>query len=47
MQVDPDRDCSDVHLLAKAKVADMEEKIRMLESMKRVLTRLGELCPGC
>ncbi|MBX7135181.1 MAG: MerR family DNA-binding protein [Fimbriimonadaceae bacterium] len=47
MQVDPNKDCSDVQRLAKAKVADIEEKIRTLESMRRVLTGLSELCPGC
>ncbi|MBN9659087.1 MAG: heavy metal-responsive transcriptional regulator [Acidobacteria bacterium] len=47
MQIDPNKDCSDVQRLAKAKVGDIEEKIRTLESMKRVLTGLSELCPGC
>jgi MerR family mercuric resistance operon transcriptional regulator len=47
IQVDPNKECSDVQRLAKAKVADIEEKIRTLESMKRVLTGLSELCPGC
>ena len=47
IQVDPNKDCSDVQRLARGKVADIEEKIRTLESMKRVLTGLSELCPGC
>lgn len=47
MQVDPDKDCTDVQRLAKAKVADIDDKIRTLQSMKRVLTGLSGLCPGC
>ena len=46
IRVDPKKDCSDVQRLAKAKVADIEEKIRTLRSMKRVLRRLSELCRG-
>src|SRR5712671_1001849 len=37
MQVDPTKDCSDVKRLAKSKIADIEEKMRTLEAMKRVL----------
>lgn len=47
MQVDPQKDCSDVQRLAKAKIADMEKRVCILKSMKRVLTGLSELCPGC
>ena len=47
IQVDPKKDSSDVQRLAKAKVADIKEKIRTLESMKRVLTELSARCPGC
>lgn len=32
---------------AKAKVADIEEKIRTLRAMKDALNRLAEPCPGC
>jgi MerR family transcriptional regulator, copper efflux regulator len=32
---------------AKAKVADIEEKIRTLRVMKDALNRLAERCPGC
>ena len=34
IQVDPKKECSDVKRLAKAKIADIEEKIRTLEAMK-------------
>ena len=47
IQIDPTKECGDVKRLAKAKVADIEEKIRTLESMKRVLSELSEACPGC
>ena len=46
IQIDLRKDCSDVQRLAKVKIADIEEKIRTLESMKRVLSRLAEACPG-
>jgi MerR family copper efflux transcriptional regulator len=32
---------------AKAKIADIEEKIRALRAMKDALNRLAERCPGC
>lgn len=47
IQIDPAKECSDVQRLAKAKVADIAEKIKTLQSMKQVLTRLAEACPGC
>lgn len=47
IQIDPAKECSDVQRLAKAKVADIAEKIQTLQSMKQVLTRLAEACPGC
>lgn len=46
IQIDPGKECSDVKRLAKAKIADIDEKIRTLESMKRVLSGLTQLCPG-
>jgi MerR family mercuric resistance operon transcriptional regulator len=46
IQIDPKKECSDVKRLAKAKMADIDEKIRTLEAMKRVLGGLTKLCPG-
>lgn len=46
IRFDPERDCSDVQKLASAKVADIEEKLRTLKRMKRVLGKLGSACPG-
>ncbi len=46
IRIDAKKECSDVKRLAKAKIADIDEKIRTLESMKRVLSGLAKLCPG-
>lgn len=46
LRIDSRRECSDVKRLANAKIADIEEKIRTLEAMKRVLTGLTQICPG-
>jgi MerR family transcriptional regulator, copper efflux regulator len=46
IQIDPTKECSDVQRLAKAKVADIEARIRTLRSMKRVLSALADACPG-
>lgn len=46
IRVDPRSDCSSVQRLAKAKLADIDEKIRTLQAMKRVLTKLATACPG-
>jgi MerR family mercuric resistance operon transcriptional regulator len=36
-----------VRALARAKIADIEEKVRTLEAMKDTLTALADRCPGC
>ena len=46
IRIDPKKECSDVKHLAKAKITDIDEKIRTLEAMKRILTRLTKMCPG-
>lgn len=46
IKIDPAKDCSDVQRFAELKVMDIEEKIRTLQSMKRVLSGLAESCPG-
>lgn len=46
IRVDPRSDCSDVQRLAKARLADIDDKIRTLQAMKRVLTKLATACPG-
>ncbi len=47
IQIDPAKECSDVQRLAKAKVEDIEARIRTLQSMRRVLSKLADACPGC
>ena len=46
IRIDPESDCADVQRLARAKVADIEEKIRTLQGMKKVLGKLASACPG-
>lgn len=36
-----------VHTRTKAKIADIEEKMRTLQTMKDALTTLADRCPGC
>jgi MerR family mercuric resistance operon transcriptional regulator len=44
LRFQPDARCADVRARAKAKIADIEEKIRTLESMKAALARLTISC---
>jgi len=46
LRVDPDTTCGDVKRRAKAKIADIELKIRTLQGMKRALAKLVTLCRG-
>ena len=46
LRIDHDRDRSEVRAIAEAKVADIQEKIRTLSSMKEALVRLTEHCCG-
>src|SRR5437016_13464333 len=43
LQVDPNKECSNVKRIAEAKIADTEEKIRTLKAMKHVLSGLTKL----
>jgi len=38
---------ADIRARAEAKIADVEEKIRSLESMKNTLWKLTRVCDGC
>ena len=38
---------TDIRARAEAKIADIEQKIRALEGMKKALQRLTERCDGC
>jgi MerR family mercuric resistance operon transcriptional regulator len=44
LRVDPTATCSDIREHAEAKIADIDGKIRCLERMKDVLTRLTGSC---
>jgi MerR family transcriptional regulator, copper efflux regulator len=47
LRIDAKRNSAEVRSLAQAKIADIEEKIRTLRGMKRVLSELTERCSGC
>ncbi len=47
LRVDQHRRSADVRTLAEAKITDIEQKIRTLQAMKRILKQLAERCPGC
>lgn len=44
LRVDPDTTCADVREQAEAKIDDISAKIRSLQKMKRVLTKLTAAC---
>ncbi len=46
LRVSPDVTCEDVRVRAEAKTADIEDKIRQLQTMRRALVRLTETCQG-
>ncbi len=46
LRVDLGTTCADVKRRAEAKIADIEEKIRTLQSIKKALTKLVSLCSG-
>jgi MerR family mercuric resistance operon transcriptional regulator len=46
LRVDPKTTCGDVKKRAEGKIADMEEKIKALQRMKKALTKLASTCRG-
>ena len=46
LRVDPGRTCADVRVRAKAKIADIDEKIRQLSRMRESLVRVTSACSG-
>lgn len=46
LRVSENASCADVRDQALAKVADLEEKIRSLQAMRRVLSKLADECVG-
>ena|SRR5579871_3694541 len=47
LRIDGKRNRADVRSLAQTKIDDIEEKIRTLKKMKRVLSELTERCSEC
>ena len=46
MRVDPHTTCADINVRAEQKIAQIQEKIRDLERMKRALIKLKASCRG-
>lgn len=46
LRLDPSTSCADVKSRAQAKIADIEEKIRTLQRMKKALVKLTKACSG-
>lgn len=46
LKLDPSSSCAEVKGRAEAKIADIEEKIRTLQRMKRALGKLTKACSG-
>lgn len=46
LRVDPDTTCGDVKRRAEVKIAEVDEKIRALQKIKKALTKLAALCRG-
>lgn len=46
LKLDPRSSCAEVKERAEAKIDDIEEKIRMLQRMKRALGKLTKACSG-
>jgi len=46
LRLNPRTSCADVRRRAEAKIADIEEKLRGLRAMKKVLVRITAVCAG-
>lgn len=46
LRVDEDKTCADVRQQAEAKIADIEDRIRSLQRMKRALVKVTRQCSG-
>jgi MerR family copper efflux transcriptional regulator len=46
LRIDPATTCEDIRLRAEAKIADIEERVRTLQRMKKALVRLAAACRG-
>lgn len=46
LKLDPKTPCSEVKNRAEAKIADIEEKLKTLQGMKKALVKLTKACSG-
>ena len=46
LKLDPATSCADVKGRAEAKIADIEQKVRTLQRMKKALVKLTKACSG-
>ncbi len=46
LKLDPKTPCSEVKNRAEAKIADIEEKLKTLQEMKKALVKLTKACSG-
>ncbi|MHC4879943.1 MAG: MerR family transcriptional regulator [Planctomycetota bacterium] len=46
LRVDEEKTCADVRQQAEAKIADIEDRIRSLQRMKRALVKVTKQCSG-
>lgn len=46
LRVDPDATCADVRALAQAKIAGVDEKIRILRRIRKGLVEITAACRG-
>lgn len=46
LRLDPETTCADVKQRAEAKIADIDDKMRSLRRMKKVLDKLTKSCSG-
>ena len=46
LRLDPSTSCADVKSRAEVKIADIDEKIRTLQRMKKALEKLTKACSG-
>src|SRR5438034_522066 len=47
LRIKPGAKQTDMRMRAQAKIADIEQKIRTLQAMKKTLRQLAERCDGC
>ena len=47
LRINEGRGSAEVRALAQEKIADIEQKIRTLQAMKKALGKVTERCPGC